>query len=210
MAKIEVSKKDALIAAADGATIATIKRIPVLGELIEGIQKYEENIAEQQRRIFLEVLRDRVDDLETYFTDPWYSTSEAQEFMKKTVASALNAEYTDKVKFFVNMLANAKQDLEQMERLKFVELIRQLSKPALKVLALAAQLSGTIVGLKDIKQIKGNAVSKLNLDGLLVDSCIDELFSVGVLSQQHLKARAGYTAFTQRFVDFLKNPKEDL
>jgi len=60
------------------------------------------------------------------------------------------------------------------------------------------------------KQIKGNAVSKLNLDGLLVDSCIDELFSVGVLSQQHLKARAGYTAFTQRFVDFLKNPKEDL
>ena len=204
------ANKGAIKNALKSGVIEFIKEITGVSIPIEIVRGYQEHIESQQLNALTDALNERINAIERAFDSPWYSSPEGQEFVKKTVASALNAEYADKIEFFANMLVNAKQDFEQMERLKFVELVRQLSKPALKILSLAVELSDTTVGLINTHQIHGNAVSKFNLDGLLVDSCIDELFALGVFSQHHSKAKAGYTAFTQRFVDFLKYPEKDV
>lgn len=209
-----IDQKDAISAGLNEATIEAMKLIPGLNVLIAGVRKYEEQIENQQRRAFIEALSSRVSDIEEHFKDEWYTTSEAQEFVTKTAASALNAEYADKVEFFANMLLNAtRQNLEQMERLKFLEMVRHLSKPALVVLAAVTELhlsrGSSHSPQVDDPTSKGQIISNTGFEPLLVAACIDELRSVGVLSSEGFAAQvAGFTSFTLKFVNFIKDPSD--
>jgi hypothetical protein len=118
------------------------RRVPVVSELIEGASAYKESIEEQQRAAFIEALVARVDRVQDE-ADKWYQSPEGETFVKKVVATALNAEYADKIDFLANALVNGPLlGSDDAMRLKLVEMIRQLSRPALQVLVTSLKLGG--------------------------------------------------------------------
>src|SRR5262249_29502885 len=110
----------------------------------------------------------------------WYKSDQGQKFVKKVVATALNAEYADKLKFLANALVNGPGLRgDDAMRAKFVEMIRQLSKSALEVLvaSLRRQIpSGTG------QVMPGQLAGVLGWAPELVESCVKELFAFGVFS----------------------------
>jgi hypothetical protein len=173
-------KKPAIIAASGEVAIEVAKEalshIPFLGDLIEGVKSYKEKLDEQQRQAFVDALAARVDDLET--NREWYATAEGQEFVRKVVATALNSEHADKANLLANALANGPSLVpDQAQRMKFVELIRQLSKPALELLAVAVSNSSS-----DGVVHTGELAVMLKWAPELADACARELGSAGALS----------------------------
>lgn len=176
---MSTSKRHGLVKAAAGVTIETAKellsQIPLVGALIEGVKSYKEDIEEQQREEFVQALVARVEKVEA--GSQWFQTDEGQEFVKKVVATALNAEYADKVNYLANALANGPQVPEDALRLKFVELVRQLSKSALYLLAAAVENTSD-TGIV----YSGALASKLGWKPQLADACVRELGAAGVFS----------------------------
>lgn len=170
------SKKKAMIAAGKEAAIEAVKEIPFVGSLIEGVRAYRESIEEEQRTALVEAIQSRLDLLEKYAE--WFKSDDGQEFVKKVVATGLNAEYADKLKYLANALTNGPTlEQQQAKRLKYVEMIRQLSKASLEVLATAiAHPTGTG------QVMPGNLATALGWHPSLVDSCVRELFAVGAFS----------------------------
>ncbi len=211
--KNDISQKEAVLSGVEEGVIEAIKLVPGFNILIGGIKKYEAHIENQQRELFLVALTNRIADIEQHFQNDWYKTPEAEEFVKKTVASALNAEYADKIDFFANMLINSKEDLKQMERMKFLELVRQLSKPALVVLDVATKLykrrgTGHSPQMDD-PTTKRYIITETGFEQLLVDACVSELLSLGVFSSEGFRPSvSGYTSFTLKFFNFISDPSE--
>jgi hypothetical protein len=211
-----VNRKSALKASVGEALIQLVEEVPGLSSLIEGFRKYHEDIEDQQRRAFASELMARVHDLEQHAD--WYSTPEGQEFVRKIIATSLNAEYADKLGFLANALANGPLLAnDQARRLKFVEMIRQISRPALDVLALALGKQSSTGEV-----LPGVIAADMNWDPALVDACISELHSLGALSSVTKWARTndGYrpdlafgegqsatTELTKQFAEFISPPQ---
>ena len=199
--------------ALSASMLEAVKLIPGTSILIEGIKNYKNTIEENQRKRFLELLEERVNTLEKLVKSEWYSTDDGKEFVEKLVATALNAEYTDKMVFFRNMLFNgAIYEFDQIEKLKFIEMAAHLSKAALSVLAAANQIhiergprySRQIDGPSDINRI----IEITHFDEDLVLSCVNELYSEGAFNSKEFSP--GISAFreiTERFVEFLSDPE---
>jgi len=170
------SKKKALAVGATEGAIELVKIIPGTGSLIESVRKYRENIEEQQREQFIRRLEARIEKVEG--NSEWYATDQGEQFVKKVVATALNAEYADKLDYLANALVNGPTlGDENARRMKYVEMIRQLSKPALDVL---------IASLKnppDTKQVIPERIAQ-EIDWLpaLVSACVQELYAAGAYS----------------------------
>ena len=192
--------------------IETIKLIPGIAILIEPLRKYKETIEKNQIQEFLKLLNDKREYLENHTKREWYSSDDGREFVRKLVATALNAEYTDKMIYFRNILINASSDdIDQIEKLKFVETTAHLSKAALIVLAASKEIH-TVRGPRHSRQIDDQTCIKemidiTNFNKDLVLGCINELYSEGVFnSNRFSNGTAAYSELTERFVCFLSEP----
>lgn len=214
-------KSKAVFKGISEAVIQAIELVPGLASLIESVRAYQECIDDQQREIFIRELEKRVSHQEATFKDPWYQTVEGQEIVKKLAASALNAEYADKVEYFAKALLNASMDIGQDKKLKFIEILRQISKPALKVLAAEKQLHEER-GRSWSSQVElGPLVTKTSLEAHLVEACIKELYSLGVFSSATSFNKEGdkstgfetgtpaFVGFTDEFIRFISEPDID-
>lgn len=186
--------------------IEILKSIRPLNWLIAGVRGYHDYFIQQQRKILIKEILERLNVLEDVLKNPWYKSDDGEEVLKKTISSALNAEFTDKLEFFANIIFNSQQDVEQLEKLKFIDMVRQLSKAAIRVLAEVIKTHQSLVGLHQVEQIIGNVISHTEInDRDHVKACINELIAVGLLhlNVKHIAAND----FTVRFVDFIKDPR---
>ena len=184
-------------------------KIPPFNSLITGIQEYQAKMAELERESLFYDLDLKVHKLEKQLDDigEWYSSTEGQEFYKKTVASILNWEYSDKREFFINAMLNAPfLQASQMDRLKYVELLRSLSKPALTILANTHGFQPKAnVELEDPKFVNFMA-NKTGIHSDTVRACVTELHSAGVFSQPYPGKWATLGPFARKFIEFIREP----
>jgi hypothetical protein len=215
-----VSRNEAIIAAGSESLVEFIKMIPGVNILVSGVKAYQENIDEQQRIQFIEELNSRLKELGDKFENSdWYKTDNGIEITKKIIASALNAEFADKISFFVNALINASKSFDQDERLKFIETLRIISKPALKVLAKERELQKRRGIAHSTQVLQDELIKELNLSPFLVETCITELYNLGIFSHttefsssgqvksSFSKGTAAYNEFTEKFVSFILDPR---
>ena len=195
-------KKRALSEGGAEAAIELVKLIPGAGALIEGVRKYHDSIEEQQRAAFVERLESRVSALEG--NREWYQSEEGELFVKKVVATALNAEYADKLDFLANALVSGPQVEGQAMRLKMVEMIRQVSRTAIDVLVAALNNpSGTG------EVISADIAKAMGWHPALVDACVQELYALGAFSHvtawrdqgSHITSAQGFSRGTPALTD---------
>ncbi|HEY9905988.1 MAG TPA: hypothetical protein V6D18_00100, partial [Thermosynechococcaceae cyanobacterium] len=110
----------------------------------------------------------------------WYKTEEGDRFARKVIATALNAEYVDKLDFIANLFVNGTTlGNGEAERFKYVEMVRLLSRPALQVLVKIVQILPEHKGISVC-----NLAAEIGWEPALVDACILELHAVGAISQK--------------------------
>jgi hypothetical protein len=212
-------KSKAIVKGVSEGAIEAIKLLPGAGVLIEGIRSYHDSIEEAQRQSFIEGVVERLNVLEEAFTNEWYQTPNGEEVVKKIVATALNAEFTDKIDYFTNALFNAPAEISQLERLKFVELIRNLSKSSLLILAKEEELQRNRGKYHSPQVIQDQLIKSTGLNPYLVEASIRELSAQGVFSSvAEFKSSSepktifsgsavAFTDFSRKFIDFIKDPR---
>lgn len=203
--------------------------IPVLAQLLKIQEKLKQDQFNRSIVKILTFLKEKVDDPELLFSDEWLRSEEGQTFARKVFASALDAQLADKQQLFVNALINGieNKQLPYHEKLKFTDMIRHLSLPALMILSKIHQLYENrpeATGFHDLSPDsfsvnRMEVVQKLGnqYDPHLIESCLDEMRGYGVFSSTgtYFRDNAGkyqagfpqggyiYSAYTHRFVKFL-------
>ena len=167
---------DGLKAGAMEGVIEAVKLVPGVGILVESVRKYHDAIEQHQREEFVNLLAARIEKIENH--SEWYATENGEKFVRKIVATALNAEYADKLEFLANALSNGPTlENDDATRLKFLDFVRSLSKPSLDALVGFAQYSSVGTEIQ-----AGNIAKTMNWKPELADACIRELLSLGVYS----------------------------
>jgi hypothetical protein len=206
------------------------KKIPVFGVLYEGYEAYKKSTEEKLFKEFVYTVNDKVQKIEAQFDEEWINSHEGENFCSKVMASAVNAEYCDKQELFANALINGTivSDIESSEKFKFVDILRQLSRPALDVLAVMYTMRDKIksqMASMLAENVTNDAHKEGRLKGMdyyLVYSCIEEIKNVGLLSTAitvrkdmdgsyrvatYSDRAESYTDFTQRFIEFVTEKK---
>jgi hypothetical protein len=211
------NRSTALLAGGWEGLIEAAKLIPGLGIAIEGVRKYRQSLEDQQAAEFLKRLEERIE--EAAKNANWYHTDDGREFFNKLFANAMNLEHNDKIEFFVNAAFNAPSlGSDQAKRLKFVDTIIKLTKPALQVLAVAVANPASDKAVRS-----GDLAVMLGWDPYLADACVNELGAHGVLSNVgdwHKDERSFQktyfgtngqlliTTLTREFSDFISKSKQ--
>jgi hypothetical protein len=182
-------------------------------------------------------LQDKIDDLESLSSDKWLKSEEGQQFSRKVFDSAFDAQLEDKQQLFVNALINGieNKDLSCLEKMKFVDILRHLSRASLDVLAAMHNMfkdrvrgpDRVVNSTEPIPHIDPTQIAQTlstTYDPYLVTSAIDEMKSQGLFSKigewkkepsGSWRAGAGfatelaYTDFTYRFVEFVCNTQRE-
>lgn len=208
--------------------------IPGVGEGIAGLDAYQRSKYELYVHNFLMTLHDRVGDLQAFFSDAWLRTADGQLYARKVFACTVNAELEDKHQLFVNALVSGIQEKELPfpQKLKFVDMLRQLSYDALLVLAEMHKRYGKGAYLPG-KPDPGIPPPPLTTDQVIdqlkdtfhpyrIESAMAEMGALGLFSRYDAwrdhgdgslrslrsvgsKSEGGfYTEFTVRFVEFIE------
>lgn len=234
--KLTDREKDLSKALSGTAKSALISLIPVLGQAIAGWDAYKKSSFDRNLKNTISFLKNKVDDFESLFSDDWVESEEGHEFTRKVFDSAFDAQMEDKQELFINALINGVRDKEttNLEKLKFVDILRHLSLASLMILA-------------DMHSIYKNKVKRPSRSGSYIDSSplvdpsnvaqelsdkyhpylitasIYEMESQGLFSNIHDwrkttngKYVAGssydkalsYTDFTCRFVEFIRTKEK--
>jgi hypothetical protein len=219
---------------ASGVAKHILSRVPCVGELIAGHEAYNRARFDREVRQFLAYLDQRVEDVGALLSEDWLKTEEGQQFAWKVVDSALDAQLEDKQDLFANALINGikNAELSQLEKLKFVDILRRLSRASLMVLAEMHNMFKNQVrgpGRKPIDNQPYPVVNPINIatalvgkyDPFLVDACICEIQSEGLFSNiaewrrdqpstrlvpQGIADGLTYNHFTATFVEFINPP----
>jgi hypothetical protein len=236
--KLTDREKD-LSEALSGTANSALSLIPGLGQAIAGWDAYKRSSFDRNLKSTISYLMDKVDDFESFFSDDWARSEEGQQFARKVFDSAFDAQMEDKQELFINALVNGIKDKEtsNLEKLKFVDILRHLSLSSLMVLAdmhlmfkfkvKRPDRPGSTVDsspLVDPSNIAQDLSDKYH--PYLINASIYEMESQGLFSNIHewRKATNGkyvsgtyfndalsYTDFTFRFVEFIttkEKPKE--
>ncbi len=241
MKRDQQSKRRELIASGvKGGVQAFVSRIPVLKELLAGWSAYKRRQFELYVKKFLGELQEQVDDLQMLFSDEWVKSDEGKQFVRKVFACAVNGELEDKHQLFANVLVNGIKDkgLLYWQKLKFVDMLRQLSLVSLRVLAEMdreceprIRRPGRVCTTEAAPQVSRQLVRRLskqcNLHPYLVESSINEMKSAGLFSQvsawrqdsqgqfmeeSFLSEDSGvelYSDFSAQFAEFIEERLED-
>lgn len=228
--KLTDREKD-LSEALSGTAKSALSVVPVLGQAIAGWDAYKKSSFDRNIKNTISFLKNKVDDFESLFSDDWVKSEEGQKFSRKVFDSAFDAQMEDKQELFINALINGIQNKQttNLEKLKFVDMLRQLSRASLDILAELHKIySGQVRRPNNSQRIDGSPnlsrdkivehLSK-SYDPYLIESSYEELKSVGLFSpninyfkQANGSYHAGnymqegnyaYTYFTCRFIEFI-------
>ena len=225
------------------ALVATVKSVaamvPGVGQGIAALDAYQRAERDRCFQEAIDYLRTKVADLAGFLENDWFRTENGQEFFRKVFASVLDSQLEEKRQLFINALIHGaegeSEDFSQLEKLKFVDMLRRLSKAALMVLAdMHPKFEKTV--WRRGQAVDPNATSPtINAvilaselrdkykDPYLVMAAISEMESEGVFSrtgasgEQLMEAPtvAGfstelyYTDFSAKFVEFISiRPQE--
>lgn len=236
--KLTDREKD-LSEALSGTAKSALSLIPGLGQAIAGWDAYKRSSFDRNLKSTISYLKNKVDDFESFFSDDWARSEEGQQFARKVFDSAFDSQMEDKQELFINALVNGIKDKKtsNIEKLKFVDILRHLSLSSLMVLAdmhlmfkskvkRPGRTGSTVDGspLVDPSNIAHELSDKYH--PYLINASIYEMESQGLFSNIHewRKATNGkyvsgtyfndalsYTDFTFRFVEFIttkEKPKE--
>ena len=222
-------EQDALQALSATAKSA-LSLVPGLGQAIAGYDAYKRSALDRNVQKVIKHLTEKLSDLEGFFRKGYFQTDEGQLFARKVFDAAFDAQLEDKQELFVNALINgvANESTPQLEKLKFVDIIRHLSRASLMVLAeIHKMFEGQVRGpgrdpdsssaypLVNPTQI---AERLEQYDPYLVTSSISEMESQGLFSRtgewrtdstgRHIPGggfatEMCYTDFAARFVEFI-------
>lgn len=199
-----------------------VKATPLVSALIEGAKGYRACLEEQQQEEFIAKLKGKVSDFEEIFSDAWFSSKNGKVICQKIICYGLDPSLSEKTDFFVNSLINSKMDINYARKLKFIEILKQVSLPALLVLAAADEICRDNQNPQNVRNLNLGEKLKDQISLTLIDSCLNELYSYGVLSSNAYRKNtmnkqdvivgtstdaAFYTYLTRDFVDFIKEPK---
>jgi len=229
-----------IIAGVSGSVLFAMQRLPGLGEGIAGIYAYKANQFKRQIKKMtdhLNAIDVEIKDLKQVFKSEWLQSEEGKTFCYKVLDCILDAQIEDKQQLFVNALINGitDDDLEYIQKLKFIDILRNIAYASLIVLAKMHDIYKDDVRIEG-RQITGrpfpvidrnDLAKKLGSDTLppyLVISSIYEMESQGLFSNigEWKKKSDGtfepgggfrdeltYTHFTSSFVEFITLRKED-
>jgi len=229
---MDAAKKQDLIAAAGGIAKSMLGEVPVLGQLIAGWDEYHRRESEQNAESLIATIQSKIADIGGRFDAQWFQTADGRQFAQKIIASALDSQLQDKQELFANALIRGAQqsDLTQLEKLKFADMLRHLSRAALMVLSdMHAKFRNQVRGpgrgtdqTAAFPQVDDAALaaelSRKYGDPYLVTSAIAEMQAQGLFSSTGSWNRlpdgsstpAGgfatavcYTDFAARFVEFI-------
>ena len=126
-----------LLQALSGTVKSTLSLVPGLGQAIAGYDSYKKSNFDRILLNVIEQLQSKVDNLETFFSEDWLNTEEGQQFSRKVFDSTFDAQLEDKQELFINALINGARDnqTEYLEKLKFVDMLRNLSRASLLILS---------------------------------------------------------------------------
>ena len=214
-----------------GAGEHLLSRILGVGGVIAGYEAYKQGKFNRQVCNFLAYLEQKVEDIGSLFSADWLQTQDGQQFVRKVIDSALDAQMEDKQELFVNALINGIQNAEisQLEKLKFVDILRHLSRAALMVLADMHKMfkhkvrgpGRTPQGNPPYPCVEPSAIATSlagKYDPYLVVACIHEMESEGLFSNiaqwredepgsgivpQGFDEGLSYNHFTAKFVEFV-------
>lgn len=217
-----------------GAIQHAASRMPVTGEIVAGYDVYNRARFEREVCRFLAYLDQKIEDMDAPLSKDWLKTEEGQQYARKVVDSALDAQMEDKQEWFANALINGikNAELSQLQKLRFVDVLRHLSRASLMVSAdmhktFKDQVHGP--GRKAVDNQPYPVVNPVNIatrlagkyDPFLVDACIREMQSEGLFSHiaewrrdrpgtrlvlQGINEGLTYNHLTATFVEFITGP----
>lgn len=130
-------RENDLLQALSGTVKSALSAVPGLGQAIAGWDSYQRSRLDRNVKKVLEHLQNKIDDIETFFQEEWLQSEEGQQFAWKVFDASFDSQLEDKQELFVNALIQGvnKIDLDQLEKLKFIDMLRHLSRSSLMVLA---------------------------------------------------------------------------
>ena len=206
--------------------------IPGLSIPLATYEALKQERKERAYREFRETIQARVEELGSKFDPRWLESEEGKIFAGKVIDAALDAQMADKTELFANALVNgAKSDSAPfVEKAKFIDLLCGLSRLALDVLERIHRRFGPIVTQPLAQRSASTLIVPVGLaeelsegmDPNLFTAGIDELRAAGLFSgapdwykdtsgvprprSSHGSGGYYYTAFTERFVQFVSKP----
>ena len=230
------NREEDLLEALSGTTKSALSLIPVLGQAIAGWEAYRRSSFDRNVSKLIEHLQRKVDDIESFFDQDYFQTEEGQQFTRKVIDAALDTQLEDKQELFVNALVNSPgyKIVDDLQKLKFIDMLRHLSRAALLVLAemhslLIKQVRGpgrnpdpiSAFPLVDPSRIAEQLSDKY--DPYLITSSINEMESQGLFSRTGewrkdqttgrympgggFDTAMCYTDFAAKFVEFIVHEK---
>ena len=216
-----------------GSAKALISRVPGLCEAVAGWDAYKRSSFERNVVNVTKHLNAKVKNIEGFFNQDYFDTEEGAQFARKVFDAAFDNQLEEKQELFINALINGVNDktTPELEKLKFVDMLRHLSKASLMVLA---DMHKTLIGQVRGPQRNPDPISSYPLVDptslaeelsdkyapYLITSSISEMESQGLFSttgewRKDLntgKFVAGggfdtamcYTDFAGRFVEFIR------
>ena len=126
-----------LLEALKGTAKSAASILPVIAQAIAGYDSYHRSVFEKNLNKIIKLLQEKVDDIPSFFETDWYKTEDGKQFANKVIDAALDAQLEDKQELFINTLINGPkaEHLNQLEKLKFVDILRHMSRASLMVLA---------------------------------------------------------------------------
>ena len=226
-------REEDLLAGLSAVVKSALSRVPALREAIAGWDAYHRSQFDRNVKKVIDLLSERVDDLESFFKHEYLNTDEGEQFARKVFDAALDDQLADKQELFINALINGIKNGKTtgLEKLKFVDILRHLSRASLMVLAEMHKMFINKVrgpGRQPDINIPYPLVNPSSIaedlsdeyDPYLVTSSISEMESQGLFSSAgewkknpttgKLMPGGGfstemcYTDFAARFVEFIK------
>jgi hypothetical protein len=224
----EKDLSNALTATAKSA----LSLVPGLGQAIAGYDEYRRSQFERSVSNLISELQQKVSSIQDLANSEWLQSEDGQQFAWKVFSAALDSQMEEKQELFANALIHGatNPDVQYVEKLKFIDMLRHLSLAALMVLAdMHAMFSNQVRGPGrtadpvgpyphiDPEQIAATLSDKY--DPYLVVSAIREMEGQGLFSkigEWRKKPDGGYfptggfatelcyTDFAARFVEFIK------
>jgi len=218
--------------ALSGTTKSALSLIPALGQAIAGYDAYKRSAFDRNVQRAIDHLTEKVDDLSELLQKEYLRTEEGMQFARKVFDCAFDEQLAEKQELFINALINGLQDqkTEHIEKLKFIDILRQLSCASLMVLAkMHEKFKDQVRGpgrspdpsssFPNVDPVRmAEALANDEYTPYLITSCIYEMESQGLFSTVGewrknysgryqvgggFKTDLSYTDFTARFVEFI-------
>lgn len=211
--------------------------LPVVGQAIAGHDSYKRSVFERNLEKALKHLHEKVEDIQSFLETDWYKTEDGKLFGNKVLDAALDVQLEDKQELFINTLINGPrcQSSNQLEKLKFVDILRHMSRASLMILADIHDLLIQQVRRENQQNDELEAFPLISVQNLtdelsdkyhpyLINSAIKEMEGQGLFSNIGSWKKDGsgkyrstggfeseqcYTEFTASFVEFILLKEEN-